>query len=109
MEMTFNDIKDNKPLFEFCKKIWGYKKALECDMRYLFLVSLISSDKLINKEECIDSVNRINFILDNIELFDLKDELKEETMKFLNDGLNIIKRELTELMEPEKNKRDKLS
>lgn len=96
MEMTFDDIIGIKPLFEFCKKIWGYKLALESDMRYLFLVSLISSDNLTDEQKCIDSIERINFILNNIELFDLKDNLKKETIKFLKDGLKIAKRDLKE-------------
>lgn len=96
MEMTFDDIKNNKPLFEFCEKIWAYKKALECDARYLFMVTLISSDRLLSKEDCINSLNTINFILDNIDLFDLNEALKKEITKFLKDGLKIVKRDLKE-------------
>ena len=94
MEMTFDDIKNNKPLFEFCQKIWAYKVALECDKRYLFLVSLISSHNLINEEACIHSIKTINFILDNIDLFDLKEDLKEEIIKFLENGIKIANRDL---------------
>lgn len=101
MEMTFDDIKNNKPLFEFCEKIWAYKKALECDARYLFLVSLISSDRLLSEGDCVRSLNIINFILDNIDLFDFNEVLKEEVTKFLKDGLKIVKRDLKEIKDKE--------
>lgn len=101
MEMTLDDIRTNKPLFEFCKKIWCYKKALECDARYLFMVTLISSDRLLSKEDCINSLNTINFILDNIDLFDFNEVLKKEVTKFLKDGLKIVKRDLKEFKDKE--------
>ena len=95
MEMTFKDIEGNKPLYEFCRKIWSLKIALESNMRYLFLASLISADSLVNAEACEDSIKHINFILKNIDLFDLKVELKKEVVKFLKDGLKIAKRDLS--------------
>lgn len=94
MEMTFKDIQDNKPLFEFCRNIWSYKMALESDMRYLFLCSLISADSLVDAKSCEISIDKMNFMLKNIELFDFDDERKKEIVKFLKDGLKIAKRDL---------------
>jgi hypothetical protein len=94
MNVNIEDIKNNKPLFEFCKKILSYKIALECDKRYLFLASLVSADRLINKERCIESMEKIKFLIDNIELFDLNDNIKKDTLSFLNSGLEIVERDL---------------
>lgn len=96
MNIKFEDITNNKPLFEFCKKILSHKIALECDKRYLFLSSLISPDRLINKERCVESLEKIKFLIDNLELFDLNDDIKKETLNFLNGGIEIIERDLVE-------------
>lgn len=94
MDINFEDITNNNPLYEFCKKILSYKIALECDKRYLFLASLVSADRLINKERCIESMEKIKFLIDNIELFDLNDNIKKDTLSFLNSGLEIAERDL---------------
>lgn len=85
-------LKNNQPLTEFCKKICSYKIALESDKKYLFLASLISADSLMDEQSCLNSLNKINFILDNIKLFDLENE--SEILKFLKKGIKIIKKDL---------------
>lgn len=85
-------LKGNQPLTEFCKKICSYKIALESDKKYLFLASLISADSLMDEQSCLNSLNKINFILDNIKLFDLENE--SEILKFLKKGIKIIKKDL---------------
>lgn len=85
-------LKNNQPLTEFCKKICSYKIALESDKKYLFLASLISADTLLDEQSCLNSLDKINFILDNIKLFDLENE--SEVLKFLKKGVKIIKKDL---------------
>lgn len=85
-------LKGNKPLTEFCKKICNYKIALEGDKRYLFLASLISADSLMDEQSCRNSLDKINFILENIKLLDLKNEA--EILKYLKKNIKIVKKDL---------------
>ena len=64
-------------------------------IRYLFLVSLISSDSLINESDCIESLKILDYISENIsEMSSLTDEVKKEVIKFVSDGKEIVNRDL---------------
>ena len=95
MELSFTDIENNKPLYEFCRKIWSYKIALESDKKYLFLASFVGAGIILDKESCLESLDTINFILKNIELFDLGDLLKKEVVSFLTKEKKMMKKELS--------------
>lgn len=65
-------------------------KVLNSENRHLFLVSLISSDNILNKEDAIESLEIVNYINDNIDNFDLTDEIKSEVVKYMNKSKKIL-------------------
>lgn len=68
-------------------------KVLNSENRYLFLVSLISSDNILNKEDAIESLEIVNYINDNIDNFDLTSEIKYEVIKYINKAKDILENE----------------
>lgn len=62
--------------------------------RYLYLVSLISADRLVTKEACEGSLNVFNLINDNLHIMNLTDEIKTELLEFVKNGLEIVNREI---------------
>lgn len=65
-------------------------KVLNSENRYLFLVSLISSDNILNKEDAIESLEIVNYINDNIDNFNLTDEIKSEVIKYMDKSKKIL-------------------
>lgn len=65
--------------------------------RYLYLVGLISSDTNITVDECNDNLNNLNYIKDNIDSLNLNNEVKNEVVKFVNDGIEILNNDLKNL------------
>lgn len=64
-------------------------------IRYLFLVSLISSDSLINESDCIESLKVLDYIYENIsEMTSLTDEIRKEVVEFISVGKEIVNRDL---------------
>lgn len=68
-------------------------KILNSENRYLFLVSLISSDNILNKEDAVESLKLVNYINDNIDNFDLTGEIKSEVIKYINKAKDILENE----------------
>ena len=67
-------------------------------MRYLYLVSLISSDALITKDDCIKSLEVLDFISANLsEMDSLTDEIRKEVIKFVSEGKEIVSRDLNKM------------
>lgn len=65
-------------------------KVLNSENRHFFLASLISSDGILNKEDAIESLEIVNYINDNIDNFDLSDEIKSEVIKYMNKSKKIL-------------------
>jgi hypothetical protein len=65
--------------------------------RYLYLVGLISSDTNITVDECNENLNNLNYIKDNIDSLNLNNEVKNEVVKFVNDGIEILNNDLKNL------------
>ena len=65
-------------------------KVLNSENRYLFLTSLISSDSVLNKDDIVESLQIVNYINDNIDNFDLSDEIKSEVIKYMNKSKKIL-------------------
>ena len=63
-------------------------------IRYLYLVSLISADTLVNKEACEGSLNVFNLIKDNLHIMNLTDEVKNELIEYIEKGIVIVNSEL---------------
>lgn len=99
-------IETNKILEEFCNKILGIENIIKNEqVRYMFFVSLISSDTLINEESCNKSLEYLSFIKNNINLFNLDDKLKKETLKYVNKGIRITKHDYKAFREKWENTR----
>ena len=90
--------KEYPKIVEFANKLVGLSKIFNDDsLRYLYLVSLISSDTLILKEEYENVLYCMNFIKKNFDLIDFKnDDVKKEVKKYLRKELKIVKNEYAE-------------
>lgn len=97
-------ISDNQKLLSFCNKILFYNTILESDeSRYLFLASLISADTLVDEESCHETLETVDFIEKNLDLFVLSDEVIEETKKYLKKSIDITIAELEDIKRKNKN------
>lgn len=98
-KITDKKITDNPNLLAFCNKILLYNSILEGEIsRNMFFVSLISSDNLVDEHSCDETIDTANFILHNINLFVLNDEVKEKTVGYLNDAIEIAERDKKEFI-----------
>lgn len=91
---TWKRIESNPNLVAFCNRILNYNSIFEHEMtRSMFLVSLISSDSLIDIHACDDTIEISNFILNHIDLMILEEDIKNEVIKYLNDAIKIAERD----------------
>jgi len=91
---TLKKISENPNLIAFCNKILGYNTILENETsRNMFLVSLISADTLIDEHACDDTINICNFILFNMDLMMLEEDVKKSAITYLKKGIRIAKRD----------------
>lgn len=90
-------LKENQKLTGFVNKILNYNDILIDDTRYLFLGSIISADSMMTKEDCEEIIELATFIKNNIELFVLEPEQKEETLKYMYSAIELANNELKEL------------
>ncbi len=97
-------INDNEKLWAFCWICYKIEQILNNDeFRYIYLVSLISSDTIIDIEsanKCIDKLNEIKLVLPYLNI---TDKIKKETLKYIKKGLKIAKKDL-KLFEEENKK-----
>lgn len=93
-QKIIKQIKNDERLLSFCKQIITFRNILESDVRYLYLVTLISADTLLTIEDCEKSLEKLNFIKTNIDLIETDDNTKKETIKYVNKALKIVKRDL---------------
>ena len=91
---TWKRIESNPNLVAFCNRILNYNSIFEHEMtRSMFLVSLISSDSLIDIHACDDTIEISNFILNHINLMILEEDIKNEVIKYLNNAIKIAERD----------------
>lgn len=69
-------------------------KVLNSENRYFFLASLISSDSILNKEDAIESLEIVSYIINNIDNFNLTDEIKSEGIKYMNKSKKILDKDI---------------
>jgi hypothetical protein len=72
------------------------QEILSSDFAWLYLASLISADVLDSKEKCIESLNKLNFIKDNIEKLELSEEIRNKIINYSIEGIDIVNRDLKE-------------
>lgn len=70
------------------------QEILSSDFVWLYLASLISADVLDSKEKCGDSLNKLNFIKDNIEKLELSEEVKNKIIDYSIKGIDIVNQDL---------------
>ena len=91
---TIKKISENPNLVAFCNKILSYNMIFEDEsIRNMFLVSLISADTLIDEHACDDTINICNFILTNMDLMMLEEDVKKSVITYLKKGIRIAKRD----------------
>ena len=69
---------------------------LSSDFAWLYLASLISADVLDSKEKCVESLNKLNFIKDNIEKLELSEEIRNKIIDYSIKGIDIVNQDLKE-------------
>lgn len=96
-EQIIKKIKQNPNLVKFCNRIFNYTAIFENETaRNMFFVSLISSDCLTDENQCDETIEVANFILNHIDLFMLDDTLKKSVIKYCKDAIKIAKRDKKE-------------
>lgn len=70
------------------------QEILSSDFVWLYLASLISADVLDSKEKCADSLNKLNFIKDNIEKLELSEEIRNKIIDYSIKGIDIVNQDL---------------
>lgn len=90
-----DEIEKNEILCNFIKRILNYQSFIkDKTLRYSLYVSLISSDTLIDKEACKESIECINFLLEYNWLMDITPEQRNELIRYMHKGLDICQRDL---------------
>ncbi len=93
-QQTIKKISENPNLVAFCNKILSYNMIFEEEsVRNMFLVSLISADTLVDENSCDETIETANFILNNINLMILDDDIKKYIINHLNKALEIAQRD----------------
>lgn len=72
------------------------QEILSSDFVWLYLASLISADVLDSKEKCVESLNKLNFIKDNIEKLELSEEIRNKIIDYSIKGIDIVNQDLKE-------------
>lgn len=67
---------------------------LSSDLVWLYLATLVSSDFLDSKEKCIESLNQLNFIKDNIDKLELPEERRDTVLNYSIKGIDIVNQDL---------------
>lgn len=72
------------------------QEILSSNLVWLYLGSLISADVLISKEKCIESLEKLNFIKDNIDKLELSEEIRNKIIDYSIKGIDIVNQDLKE-------------
>ena len=90
-----NKIEANPKLVQFINKILSYNEIfnneISCNMLF---DSLISTDYLIDKYSCEETISIANFILSNIDLFVLENNIRKDVIKKCKNTIKIAKRDI---------------
>ena len=93
-QKTIKKIAENPNLITFCNKILSYNAIFENEYaRNMFIVSLISSDTMVDEISCDATIETAEFILKNIDMFILEDKVKNEIIKYMKKAIKIAKRD----------------
>lgn len=82
-------------LFHMVKHLYVlYNILVNNDIRYYYLVSLISSDEVYDVKTGKRAMDELLFIKDNLKYLVLEENIKEEVMKYVRKGIRIVKRDI---------------
>ena len=70
------------------------QEILSSDFAWLYLASLINADVLDSKEKCVESLDKLNFIKDNIEKLELSEEIRNKIIDYSIKGIDIVNQDL---------------
>ena len=98
-ETKFKEIKSyldtHEKLFEDLLRIKRIEDVLNNEeLRHLYLVTLISSDTITDIESARASFDKLVFIMDNLKYMYLDPKFEKEVMRYINNGLEIINKDL---------------
>ena len=84
-------LKENKKLLAFVSKILNYNDILrDKEKREPFLTSLTNTDTIFTEVDVIEIKEIATLILNNIDLFTLEDDDKEETINYCKKALTLL-------------------
>lgn len=72
------------------------QEILSSDFVWLYLASLISADVLDSKEKCVESLEKLNYIKDNINKLELSEKLRNKIIDYSMKGIDIVNQDLKE-------------
>lgn len=72
------------------------QEILSSDLVWLYLGSLISADVLTSKEKCVESLEKLNFIKNNIDKLELSEEIRNKIIDYSIKGIDIVNQDLKE-------------
>ena len=103
-ETFIQNIQKNEKLMIFCNKILAYNFIFNNEVsRSMFFVSLISADCLVDEHQCDETIKTAKFILYNIDLFILEDNVKDFVIKYSKDAIRIAEKDKKEFQKINKN------
>ena len=75
--------------------LWNIEKMLtNVELRYLYLVSLISSDNIYDCETAHKAMEELTFLKQNLHYLNLDDDVLKEVKRYINKGIRIIKNDI---------------
>jgi len=89
-------VDSNRKVYEFLKKLIAIDLMLKSDFKYMYLVSMISSDNSYDLESANKCLEELKFLRNNIDLLNIDEDTYKEVKKYLKKGFKIINRDLKE-------------
>ena len=98
-----NEFEVNEELYSFLLKLANIEKILINDeFRYLYLVSLISSDNSVDIESANKMLGDVKFLTENLKYINVSDKTKKEVLKYMKDAPSILKNDIKEFKKESK-------
>ena len=79
---------------DYTTRIEKISFVLKSEFKYLYLASLISAETIYDKQTAEHSLEKLQFIKDNIKLLNLDAEERKEIQGFVNKGIRICNQEI---------------
>ena len=63
-------------------------------LRYLYLVSLFSSDNVYDTQTAVDSMKKLHRLKNSIDYLNLEEGIRNEVKKYVDEGIDIVNNDL---------------